>query len=93
MTTETHTPFKEHFKDIIIAKNLLAGNTCKNCIHCRHIRSHFHFEKNSSEFIPEFDCTLNNTSTPSNNTCEDYQFNQLVWVTSDIQENQNTKFL
>lgn len=44
MTTETHTPFNEYFSDSIIAKNLLANNTCKTCKY-RKLESRFHGSK------------------------------------------------
>lgn len=92
MTDKTHTPFKEAFKDSIIAKNLLANYTCEFCLYCRKTQSDYWFGKEVPQIKKHFTCNLHETSTTLDKTCEDFELNETAWLISDIQANKNTKF-
>ena len=76
---ETYTPFKELFKDALMAKNLLAENTCKTCRHCTCQRS----RHRNSYIIQHFCENIENINinghipTTLNSICEN-------WIRADV---------
>ena len=75
MTTESYTPFKKYFADAVIAKNLLAENYCKDCVHVKR-------DWKASKY--RLACRLNNDIIRQIKTCEEWESNELMSAMNDI---------